>query len=122
MAQELVGRLMADMNPELLEFLCTNVNSFVKWDLIRYFYENSHIADTAENIAWYARQNAETMRAELSELVAQGVLAQDRREEMTVYSLSNDRRIRDLIRRFVEASDDPQFRVKAVYHVLRSMR
>jgi hypothetical protein len=120
--QDLVGRLMADMDSELLEFLRTNVNSFVKWDLIRFFHENPHTADTAENIAWHARRDAGTIRGELSELAAQGVLVQDQVDGVTVYSLSQNRRVRDTIARFIEASDDRQFRVKAIYHVLRSMR
>lgn len=122
MDQDLVGRLMADMDPDLLTFLRMKVNSFVKWDLIRFFHENPHTTDTAENIARYAGRSVETTRAELAELAAGGVLAESRLGEMTVYSLSNDRNIRDLIRRFIEASDDRQFRVKAIYHIIRSMR
>jgi hypothetical protein len=113
---------MADMDPELLEFLRTSVNSFVKWDLIRFFHENPHTAETAEGIAWYARRDAQTTRAELAQLAAQGVLVQDQRGGMTVYSLSQNRRVRDIVGRFVEASDDRQFRVNVIYHVLRSMR
>jgi hypothetical protein len=120
--QDLVGRLMADMDPELLEFLRTNVDSFVKWDLIRFFHENPHTTNAAGNIAWYARQDAETIRAELAELAAQGILVQDQLDGMSVYSLSQNGRVRDIISRFIEASDDRQFRVKAIYHVLRSMR
>jgi hypothetical protein len=120
--RDLVGRLMADMDPELLEFLRTKVNSFVKWDLIRFFHDNPHTTDTAEGIAWHARRDAEAMQAELAELAAEGILVQAQRDGTTVYSLANDRRVRDVIRRFIEASDDRQFRVKAIYHVLRSMR
>ncbi|HID88601.1 MAG TPA: hypothetical protein EYH27_00365 [Anaerolineales bacterium] len=122
MDHDLVGRLMAEMDPDLLEFLQTKVNSFLKWDLIRFFYENPHTTDTAENIARYAGRNAETTRAELEELAADGVLAENRLGEMTVYSLSGDPEVRDLVRRFVEASDDRQFRVKAIYHIIRGMR
>jgi len=122
MEQDLVSRLMAEMDPDLLEFLQTKVNSFVKWDLIRFFYENPHTTDTAENIARYAGRNPETTQAELKELAADGVLVENRLGEMTVYSLSSDPEIRDLVRRFVEASDDRQFRVKAIYHIIRGMR
>jgi len=122
MDQDLVGRLMADMDPELLEFLRSKITSFVKWDLIRFFHENPHTTDTAENIARYAGRNSETTRVELEELAAQGILVQSKLGEMTVYSLSNDPVVRDLIRRFVEASDDRQFRVKAIYHIIRGMR
>ncbi|MGB9871155.1 MAG: hypothetical protein ACPLYD_05805 [Anaerolineae bacterium] len=120
--EDLVGRLMADMDPELLNFLRTRVNSFVKWDLIRFFGENPYTTDTAENIARYAGRNVETTRAELAELAAQGVLVEHRLGEMTVYSLSSNPEVRGLIQRFLEASSDRQFRVKAIYHIIRGMR
>ncbi len=120
--EDLVGRLMADMDPELLTFLRTRVNSFVKWDLIRFFGENPYTTDTAENIARYAGRNVETTRAELAELAAQGVLVEHRLGEMTVYSLSSNPEVRRLVQRFLEASNDRQFRVKAIYHIIRGMR
>jgi len=49
-----IKRLMADLDPELLTFLKGTVNTFVKWDLVRFFHENPHTTDTAENIARYA--------------------------------------------------------------------
>ncbi len=113
---------MADMDPELLDFLRTRVNSFVKWDLIRFFSENPYTTDTAENIARYAGRNVETTRAELAELAARGVLVEHRLGDMTVYSLSPDPEIRRLIQRFLEASNDRHFRVKAIYHIIRGMR
>jgi hypothetical protein len=122
MDRDLVGRLMADMDAELLTFLRAKVNTFVKWDLIHFFYENMHATDTAENIARYAGRNVETTRTELAELAGQGVLVENRLGDMTIYSLSNDPHVRDLIRRFVEASDDRQFRVKAIYHIIRGMQ
>lgn len=120
--EDLVGRVMADMDPELLHFLRTRVNSFVKWDLIRFFGENPYTTDTAENIARYAGRNVETTRTELAELAAQGVLMEQRLGDMTVYSLSSNPEVRRLIQRFLEASNDRQFRVKAIYHIIRGMR
>ncbi len=120
--EDLVGRVMADMDPELLNFLRTQVNSFVKWDLIRFFGENPYTTDTAENIARYAGRNVEATQAELAELAAQGVLVEQRLGEMTVYSLSSNPEVRRLIQRFLEASNDRQFRVKAIYHIIRGMR
>ncbi len=120
--EDLVGRVVADMDPELLDFLRTRVNSFVKWDLIRFFSENPYTTDTAENIARYAGRNLETTRAELADLVARGVLVEHRLGDMTVYSLSPDPEIRRLIRRFMEAATDRHFRVKAIYYLIRGMR
>jgi hypothetical protein len=122
MELDLTGRLMADMDPQLLEFLQTKVNSFVKWDLVRFFHDNPHTTDTADNIARYAGRSVETIRAELAELARDGVLEESQLGDMTVYSLVPDRRTRELLGQFVKASDDRQFRVKAIYHIIRGTR
>ncbi len=122
MELDLTGRLMADMPRELLEFLQTKVNSFVKWDLVRFFHDNPHTTDTADNIARYAGRSIETIRAELAELAQDGVLEENQLGDMVVYSLAPDRRIRKLLEQFVKASDDRQFRVKAIYHIIRGTR
>jgi hypothetical protein len=116
---DLTGRLMADMDPRLLEFLQTKVDSFVKWDLIRFFHDNPYTTDTAENIARYAGRAVEAIRKDLAELAASGVLEETRLSDMTVYSLSRDPETRELMEEFVEASSDRQFRVKAIYHIIR---
>lgn len=122
MEHDLMGRLMTDMDPDMLAFLLTKINSFVKWDLIRFFHDNPHTTDTAENIARYAGRNVEVTRGELAQLAAAGVLNESHLGDMVVYSLSSDPEVRSMIRRFVEASDDRQFRVKAIYHIIRGMR
>jgi hypothetical protein len=119
---DLTGRLMADMNPQLLEFLQTKVNSFVKWDLVRFFHDNPHTTDTADNIARYAGRSAETIRSELTELTQDGVLEENQLGDMAVYSLAPDPETRELLDQFVKASDDRQFRVKAIYHIIRGTR
>jgi len=49
-------------------------------------------------------------------------MEESRLGEMTVYSLAPDRHTRELLARFVRASDDRQFRVKAIYHIIRGTR
>jgi hypothetical protein len=122
MELDLTGRLMADMDPHLLEFLREKVNSFAKWDLLRFFYDSPHTTDTAENIARYAGRSAETIRNELAELARDGVLEENQLGGMTVYSLAQDDTVREMLEQFVKASDDRQFRVKAIYHIIRGMR
>jgi hypothetical protein len=119
---DLTARLMEDMDPELLEFLRRKVNSFVKWDLVRFFHENPHTTDTAENVARYAGRNLETIRLELAELAEDGVLERNQLGPMVIYSLSSSVEVRSLLDRFVEASTDRGFRVKAIYHIIRETR
>src|SRR5512142_908464 len=106
---ELAARLMGDMAPQLLEFLKTKVNTFVKWDLVRFFHENPNTTDTAENIARYAGRDVSIIETELDELVATGVLTRQRiSDTLTVYSLADDPAMRSLVEQFVLACDDRQ--------------
>ncbi len=119
---DLSARLMGDMDPELLEFLKTKVNSFIKWDLVSFFYKNPHSTDTAENVARYVGRDTSAIEAELGELVGTGVLERHRVGELWVYSLASDAAMRKLVDRFILACDDRQFRAKAIYHIIRGMR
>jgi hypothetical protein len=121
-SNDLAARLMGDMAPQLLDFLKTKVNSFVKWDLVRFFHENPNTTDTAENIARYAGRDVATIEVELDELVGTGVLNRQRIGDLVVYSLADDPAMRSLVDQFILACDDRQFRVKAIYHIIRGMR
>jgi len=121
-SNDLAARLMGDMDPQLLDFLKNKVNTFVKWDLVRFFHENPNTTDTAENIARYAGRDVGTIEVELDELVGAGVLRRQRIGDLTVYSLIEDAAMRSLVDQFILACDDRQFRVKAIYHIIRGMR
>lgn len=116
------SRLMDDMDPVMLDFLQEKVNSFIKWDMVRFFHDNPHAADTVENIARYTGRDVRTITDELTGLVETGVLEQTELSGQTIYMLAADARMRDLVNTFVRACDDRIFRVKAIYHVIRSMR
>ncbi len=119
---DMTSRLMDDMDPEMLDFLHDKVNSFVKWDLVRFFHDNPHAADTADSIARYTGRDVRTIADELIGLVTAGVLEQTELSGQTIYMLTADQAMRDLISEFVRACDDRMFRVKAIYHVIRGMR
>jgi hypothetical protein len=119
---DLAARLMEDMDSRLLDFLKHQVNSFIKWDLVRFFNENPNATDTADNIARYAGRDPVAIERELTELADSGVLHREAVGDLTVYSLATDQEMRDLIEQFVVACNDRQFRVKAIYHIIRGMR
>ncbi len=119
---DFTARLMNDMDPALLDFVKGKVNSFIKWDLVRFFYENPNTADTVENIAKYAGRNAAAVKPELEDLVESGVMEKREVEGTSIYSLAKNEDMRDLVDRFILACEDRHFRVKAVYHIIRGMR
>ena len=119
---DMTSRLMDDIDPVMLDFLHEKVNSFVKWDLVRFFHDNPHAADSADNIARYTGRDVRTIAGELAGLVEVGVLEQNELSGQTIYMLTSEQAMRDLISDFVRACDDRMFRVKAIYHVIRGMR
>ena len=64
------GKLMDQMDPPLFDFIKTKANSFIKWDLVRFFYENPHTIDTANNIAPYIGRKVSQVKLALEALGA----------------------------------------------------
>ena len=114
--------LMDDMDPRLLELIQTRINSFIKWDLVRFFHDNPHTTDTADSIARYTGRDVRTVEPELVQLAQDGILDMEDLSGMRVFTLATDPDIRELITSFIQACDDRQFRVKAIYHVIRNLR
>lgn len=108
-----------DIDPNLLGFLNKYVDSFIKWDLLRFFFNNPHTIDTVDNIARYAGRNPESVEEELAELAMRGLLEETRMGSLVVYALSADPETRDLLARFIQASEDRQFRIRAIYYVIK---
>lgn len=120
--EDFTAKLMDDMDPELLALVQTEINSFIKWDLLRFFHENPNTADSIENIARYLGRSASIIEPDLNELVESGFLKKQQVGQVVVYSLTSDAGRRQQIERFVAASSDRHFRVRAVYHIIRGMR
>ncbi len=121
-ADERVAALMNDMDPLLLELIQDRINTFIKWDLIRFFHDNPHTSETAETIARHIGRDVRTVEPELLQLVRDGLLEMDNLTGLRIFTLADDEPVRALIDRFMAACGDRQFRVKAIYHVIRNLR
>ena len=121
-SEDFTAKLMNDMDPALLDFVKSKVNSFIKWDLIRFFHENPHTTDSAENIARYTGRHVDAVQPELDGLVDCDIMEKRMVDGTPVYSVVADKDTRALIEQFVIACEDRHFRVKAVYHIIKSMR
>lgn len=111
----------AEMNNTWKQFLRTKVNSFIKWDLVRFFHDNPHTADTADNIAQFVGRDTQTVRRELDGLVKSSVLQRASIAGRDVYRLTDHDETRLMIRKFVAACHNREFRVKAINHVIHGM-
>jgi hypothetical protein len=116
----LMSDIMDEMDPRVLSFIRHHVTTFTRWDMIRFFHENPHTQDTAENLARYVGRSPELIQQEVQEMVAEGILRTFSRGQHTVYLLTDEADTRQLIRDLVEAARDRSFRMKLVYHILRA--
>ncbi len=110
------------INDDLRLFLKNKVNSFIKWDLVRFFHDNPHTKDTAENIARYTGRDMRTIQRELDSLVKSEVLVAQQIADVKVYALSQDDKLRMRINDFIGACHDRQFRVAVIHEVIDQMQ
>jgi hypothetical protein len=115
-------RLAFDIDPDLLKCLRMQVNSFIKWDLVHFFYQNPYTIDTPEGIARHIGRNVGVIRVDLVALAAEGLLTVHCYDGVTVYSCSTDPVVKDKVQRLVEAFSDRLFRTRAAFQVIRAMR
>jgi len=113
-----------DEDTRLLDFVREKVDTFVKWDLVRFFHDNPFAADSAENIARFAGRDARTVEKDLQELVRSGVLETNVAGNGTtrIYRYVKDQQVRDVVQRFVIACDNRDFRVRAINQVIEGLQ
>lgn len=109
------------LDARMVEFLTLKINSFVKWDLIRFFHDNPHAVESAENIARYAGRELGEVEPELLEMSEAHLLEVQDVNQCKIFRLVRDPQTRALIRQFVEACDDREFRVQAIQYVIKRM-
>ncbi|MDX2163176.1 MAG: hypothetical protein SF162_17800 [bacterium] len=116
--QDAASRLGDDIDPELLKFVEQVADSFVKWDLIRFFNDNPHAVDPAEVIARYSSRDVRDVEMQLDELVESKVLRVRPMAGVKAYALAAENDVRRLVTRFVQACDDKRFRLVAIRFVI----
>jgi DNA-binding MarR family transcriptional regulator len=117
--QQLSTRISQELDLELLDFLNTYADSFVKWELLRFFYKNPNTMDTAESLARYIGRTIQDIQTELSELEAKGLLKQTTTGNFVVYTLEPRPELQARYEKFIQATDNREFLRKAIYHLVR---
>ena len=110
------------VDAQLLDFVQKKADTFIKWDLIRFFHDNPFAANTAENIARFAARDPRVVEQELGELVSSGLLEVNEAGSKQLYRYVKDQQVRDLIGSFVAACDDRDFREQAIKLVIEGLQ
>lgn len=112
----------ADIDARLLDFVRNQVDTFVKWDLVRFFHDNPYAVDTADNIAQFTGRDYLSVEQELQELAERGVLECNNAGNQRIYRYIKDGEIRALVEHFVHACDDRDFRIRAINQVIEGLQ
>jgi predicted transcriptional regulator len=103
-------------------FIDQHIDSFVKWELVHFFYNNKHTADTATQIANAIRRNVRTVHPALKSLAHTGVVERIDFDDLSIYTLSEDEIIRKKLKIFMEACEDRFAYLQALYHIMQRLR
>jgi hypothetical protein len=116
----LLSDIMEEMDPGVLAFIKEHISSFTRWDVIRFLHENPNTEDTAENLARFVGRAPHVIVGEAREMAEEGILQAETTSGQTIYRLTTDAQLCQLIANLVEAAHDRTFRMKLVYHILRA--
>lgn len=100
------------------DFLRQKVNTFIKWDLVRFFHDNPQTTTTADAIAQIIGREAQTVQRALDALVLSQLVISEKTNGQTIYRLSSDEDARHRVRDFVSACHNRAFREKAIQYVM----
>ena len=89
---------------------------------MRFFYQNPHTVDTANNIAPYMGRKVSQVKLALEALVESGLLEKRELAGEPLYWLTSAGEMRSLTVAFGLAYEDRLFRKKAVVHITPGMR
>lgn len=109
-----------DLDVKWLSFIQTNVNSFTKWDLLHFFYDNPHTLDSADNIASFIVRDTASVAAALDGLVRAGMVEREQRSGVVIYHLSKHQEVRQTVTDFIRACHNRDFRARAIRTVLKT--
>ena len=92
---------LSDLDYRWSAFIRDKVNSFTKWDLLRFFYDNPHTLDTADNIAQYIGRELQTVQSALEDLVRSGLVDKEVRGQAAIFRLSKQPETRKTLDDFI---------------------
>lgn len=107
------------LSEEISNFIHRVANSFIKIDLIRFFHNNPSTMDTIENISIYIGRDTEKVKRCLRDLANEGIVKIYKRENLELYSFTDEAEKKALLEKFFGAYEDRQERLKIIAHVIK---
>ena len=111
-----------ELEPRLLNFVQTQLNTFIKWDIMCHFHRHPHTTATAAQLARELGRDVRVLAPELMQLARAGLLNAEELADMRLFTYTDNSDTRALVTDFFTACQNRRFRVQAIYHVIRRLR
>jgi hypothetical protein len=110
----------AKLDSRLADLICRSFNSFVKWDVLKFFREHSDQAESVKQMAAFCGREESVVERAADDLARSGFLIRQRIGDLTVYRLSDRPERQEEISLFLAAGDDRVLCVSVIAAVLRA--
>jgi len=108
------------MDPRLTHLIREDIDSFVKWDILKFFRAYPDQPDSVKRIAGYSGRELETVEQATEEMAQAGFLIRRHVGDLAVYALSEDREKQELVSLFLSSSEDPSLCVLMMAELLQT--
>ena len=111
------------LDQEAATTLLPHLDSFVKWELLRFLHDNPNLEAAIEDLARYTGRDETELKPAARALYAGGLFQQGEGEFGYTYSLTSDEKLRRLIDHLVEGFvADRLVRLAISSHILKAHR
>lgn len=109
------------VDPEAADRLLPHLDSFVKWELLRFLHDNPGVEAAVEDLARYTGRDETEIKPAARALTSAGLLSQEDGESGYHYSLSKDGEIRGMVDHMVDGFvADRLVRLAISSHILKA--
>ena len=103
----------------LEEFISRVANSFVKIELIKFFYHNPHFLGKAADISLAIGRDSKKVSKEIDDLVRQGIIKKSGQKGGAIWSYKPEESMHRKVTQFIKAYEGPDLRQWIVNQVIR---
>jgi predicted transcriptional regulator len=111
------------LDDEFELFIHKYVNSFVKWELVQFFYNHQNQSFGLNELAQKLNRSSKTLNAELSELATNGLLVLRDKENQSYQLISKENDSHEvtiaLLNRFIQFCKTREGRLRVIYKILK---
>ena len=123
MAESIPSIVDLGVNPEVAVRLLPYLDSFVKWELLRFLHDNPDTAATVEDLARYIGRDETELKPAVRALSNAGLVQQEDGEKGYSYTLATDETTKLLVTQLVQAFvADRLVRLIISSHILKAQR